>query len=209
MISHKLNEIERSPTTITIIRDGRTIETLAVAADAVDEDRIIRGMVGRDLEHRFPDARAATIGEVVLRGRGLDGARTRIDATGWSSTTPTSTSARARSSASPGLMGAGRTELAMSVFGRSYGSNVAGRLIMDGKEIARCARCTRRSTPASPTLTEDRKRYGLNLIEDIKRNDLRRPAWASCRKGLRSTSNEEIVVAEEYRTQHEHQDARA
>ena len=55
MISHKLNEIEQIADAITILRDGHTIETLAVAEDKVDEDRIIRGMVGRDLEHRFPD----------------------------------------------------------------------------------------------------------------------------------------------------------
>ena len=54
MISHKLNEIERIADEITIIRDGKTIETLDVTAGDVDEDRIIRGMVGRDLEHRFP-----------------------------------------------------------------------------------------------------------------------------------------------------------
>ncbi len=65
MISHKLNEIEQIADEITIIRDGRTIETLAVAADAVDEDRIIRGMVGRDLEHRFPE-HEPEIGEVLF-----------------------------------------------------------------------------------------------------------------------------------------------
>ncbi|MCW2601784.1 MAG: transporter ATP-binding protein, partial [Frankiales bacterium] len=55
MISHKLNEIEQISDSITIIRDGHTVETLNVERDGVDEDRIIRGMVGRTLESRFPD----------------------------------------------------------------------------------------------------------------------------------------------------------
>ena len=65
MISHKLNEIEAISDSITIIRDGRTIETLDVGAGGVNEDRIIRGMVGRDLNHRFPD-HDPKIGEVIL-----------------------------------------------------------------------------------------------------------------------------------------------
>src|SRR6476661_928439 len=54
IISHKLNEIEQIADSITIIRDGKSIETLDVKADGVDEDRIIKGMVGRTLESRFP-----------------------------------------------------------------------------------------------------------------------------------------------------------
>ena len=71
MICHKLNEIEQIADAITIIRDGKTIETLAVAEDAVDEDRIIRGMVGRDLEHRFPEhsPRSATCCSSSATGR--------------------------------------------------------------------------------------------------------------------------------------------
>jgi putative multiple sugar transport system ATP-binding protein len=55
MISHKLNDIEAIADAITIIRDGQTVETLDVRKGAVDEDRIIRGMVGRSLESRFPE----------------------------------------------------------------------------------------------------------------------------------------------------------
>ena len=71
MISHKLNEIERVADAITILRDGKTIETLDVTAGDVDEDRIIRGMVGRDLEHRFPD-HTPDIGEVLFEVSRLD-----------------------------------------------------------------------------------------------------------------------------------------
>ena len=100
MISHKLNEIEQIADEITIIRDGKTIETLAVAADAVDEDRIIRGMVGRDLEHRFPE-HEPEIGEVLFELERLVGDAPAGRAPGRSSRTRTSPCAAARSSASP------------------------------------------------------------------------------------------------------------
>ncbi len=67
MISHKLNEIAAIADSITIIRDGRTVETLDAAAGEVDEDRIIRGMVGRSLDHRFPpDHTPPSIGETFF-----------------------------------------------------------------------------------------------------------------------------------------------
>lgn len=68
IISHKLNEIEAIADTITILRDGRTIESLDVRADGVNEDRIVRGMVGRALDSRFPD-RTPDIGEVFFEVR--------------------------------------------------------------------------------------------------------------------------------------------
>ncbi len=68
MISHKLNEIAAIADSITIIRDGRTVETLDAAAGEVDEDRIIRGMVGRSLDHRFPE-HTPQIGEVFFEVR--------------------------------------------------------------------------------------------------------------------------------------------
>ncbi len=165
IISHKLNEIKAIADEVTIIRDGRTIETLDLAD--VTENRIIKGMVGRDLEHRYPD-RTVTIGEEVFRVEDwtvhhpTDGDRTIIHGA--------SLNVRAGEVVGiAGLMGAGRTELAMSIFGRSYGSRISGRLFMRGNEIQA------RSVPEAirnglAYATEDRKVYGLNLIDDIKRN---------------------------------------
>ncbi|WHT22518.1 sugar ABC transporter ATP-binding protein [Crossiella sp. CA-258035] len=167
IISHKLNEITAIADSITIIRDGRTVQSMDVHAEEVSEDRIIAGMVGRDLTHRFPP-RTPRIGAEVLRIED------------WTVHDPARPERAVLQDVSlsvrrgeivglAGLMGAGRTELAMSVFGRSWGTGFAGRIFKDGKEIApRSVRAAIRHGIAY--VSEDRKRYGLNLIEDIRRN---------------------------------------
>ncbi|MFB9376368.1 multiple monosaccharide ABC transporter ATP-binding protein [Kineococcus gynurae] len=192
MISHKLNEIEAIADSTTIIRDGRTIETLDMRADAVTEERIIRGMVGRDLDSRFPE-RESHPGEEVLRienwtvehpvqdRRVVDGASLDVRA--------------GEVVGIAGLMGAGRTELAMSVFGRSYGRYVEGQIFKRGKPIQ--ARSVREAVKHGLAYaTEDRKKYGLNLIDDIKRN-VSAAALGKLTSGGFVNANEEIRVAEE------------
>ncbi|SDQ16465.1 multiple monosaccharide ABC transporter ATP-binding protein [Quadrisphaera sp. DSM 44207] len=194
MISHKLNEIEAVSDSVTIIRDGRTIETLDMKADGVTQDRIIRGMVGRDLEHRYPE-RESHPGEEVLRIE---------DWTVWHPTQDRKVVDGANLSVRAGevvgiagLMGAGRTELAMSVFGHSYGRNTTGRLYKRGREIkARTVQEAIRHGIAYAT--EDRKKYGLNLIEDIKRN-VSAAALGKLSRGGWVNGNEEIKVAEDSR----------
>ena len=165
MISHKLNEIARVADEITIIRDGKTIETLDVTAGDVDEDRIIRGMVGRDLEHRFPD-HTPDIGEVMFEIRDwtvmhpLDHHREVIR--------KANLNVRAGEIVGiAGLMGAGRTELARSIFGRSYGSRNEGTLILNGKELT-LGTVTAAIDAGIAYVSEDRKGLGLNLLDDIK-----------------------------------------
>jgi len=194
IISHKLNEIKKVSDTVTVIRDGKTIETIAKAD--VTEDRIIKDMVGRDLEHRYPD-HTPNIGEELLRVED------------WTAHHPQDTSrvmvdkvnlhVRAGEIVGiAGLMGAGRTEFAMSLFGQSYGSKITGKVFLRGKEIK-----TRSVAEAIEHgiayATEDRKTYGLNLIEDIKRNI----SMASLKKlekyGL-VHDNEEYKVANEFRS---------
>ncbi|WP_173426338.1 multiple monosaccharide ABC transporter ATP-binding protein [Amycolatopsis orientalis] len=193
MISHKLNEIAAIADSITILRDGRTIETLDAAS--VTEDRIISGMVGRKLENRFPP-REPRIGDEVLRIED------------WTVHSPTQhgrvvvdgaslTLRRGEIVGLAGLMGAGRTELAMSVFGRSYGKDISGRLIKDGKEIE--VRTVGDAVEHGIAYaTEDRKRYGLNLIEDIQRNVSGAALGKLARRGW-VDENEEHRVAEEFR----------
>ncbi|MEQ6897893.1 multiple monosaccharide ABC transporter ATP-binding protein [Microbacterium sp. KR10-403] len=196
LISHKLNEIKKVADTVTIIRDGQTIETLDAASPEVNEDRIIKGMVGRDLTHRFPE-HTPHIGEELLRiedwtvHHPSDRARVVVD--------HADLTVRAGEIVGiAGLMGAGRTELAMSVFGHSWGVDISGTVYKRGEPV------NTRSVPAAiraglAYATEDRKTYGLNLIDDIARN--------VSAAGLSSLSNRlgwvdgnrEHVVAEQYR----------
>ena len=196
LISHKLGEVTSIADAITVLRDGRTVETLRTGDGEVTQERIIRGMVGRDLESFYPD-RVSEPGEEVLRIE---------DWTVWHPTQDRKVvdgvglSVRAGEVVGiAGLMGAGRTELAMSVFGRSYGRDIGGRLYVRGREV--------RARSVSETIgngiayaTEDRKRYGLNLIEDVRRN----VSAAALRKLASRTGwvdgNEEIRVAEESRS---------
>ncbi|GIG68183.1 multiple monosaccharide ABC transporter ATP-binding protein [Phytomonospora endophytica] len=167
LISHKLNEVTAVADRITILRDGRTIETLDAGSGAVDEDRIIKGMVGRDLDHRFPP-REPEIGELLF------------EVEGWTVDHPTVAGRRVVKDASvtvrrgeivgiAGLMGAGRTELAMSVFGRSYGSYVGGEVRMNGRAL-RLRTVSEAIDAGIAYVTEDRKQFGLLLDEDIRRN---------------------------------------
>ena len=69
IISHKLNEVSYVADDITVIRDGKTIETLHKGVDDFSEDRIIRGMVGREISDRFPKRSGVTIGDVCMEVR--------------------------------------------------------------------------------------------------------------------------------------------
>jgi len=196
IISHKLNEIAEIADRTTIIRDGRTVETLDMADAGSTQDRIIRGMVGRDLSNRFPE-REPSIGAEVLRVEDwtvlhpTQSGRKVIDGAGFS--------VRAGEVVGiAGLMGAGRTELAMSIFGRSYGRTVGGRVYLHGKEI-QTRTVAEAISHGLAYATEDRKTFGLNLIDDVRRNitaaglgKLARFGWVN--------GNEEMKVAEEYRT---------
>ncbi len=193
IISHKLNEIKKVADTVTVIRDGKTIET--IAKSDVTEDRIIKDMVGRDLEHRYPD-HEPHIGEELLRVEDWnayhpqDPTRKVVD--------NVSMNVRAGEIVGiAGLMGAGRTEFAMSLFGQSYGTRITGKVFMRGQEIK-----TRTVSEAIGNglayATEDRKTYGLNLIEDIKRN-ISMASLGKLEKGGLVNDNEEFAVANEYR----------
>ncbi|HOY80990.1 MAG TPA: sugar ABC transporter ATP-binding protein, partial [Rhodoglobus sp.] len=193
IISHKLNEIKKISDSVTVIRDGKTIET--IAKKDVTEERIIKDMVGRDLEHRYPD-HTPHIGDEILRVENWtahhpqDPSRVMVDNINLNVK-------RGEIVGLAGLMGAGRTEFAMSLFGKSYGSRISGKVFKDGEEIQ-----TRTVAEAIDNgiayATEDRKVYGLNLIEDIKRNISMASLGKLSRLGL-VNDNEEYKVANEYR----------
>ncbi|WP_436762897.1 multiple monosaccharide ABC transporter ATP-binding protein [Streptosporangium sp. V21-05] len=195
IISHKLNEIQAIADSTTILRDGRTIETLDMRNDRVTEDRIISGMVGRDLEHRFPP-HEPRIGEEALRIEDWTvhspSQHGRVVVSGANLTLR-----RGEIVGLAGLMGAGRTELAMSVFGRSYGTGISGRVYKDGREI-QLRTVGEAIGHGLAYATEDRKRYGLNLIEDIKRNVSAAALGKLARRGW-VDDNKEYQVADGFR----------
>lgn len=195
IISHKLNEVTAVADVITVLRDGHTIETLRTGIDDTSEERLIRGMVGRDLAHRFP-GREHAVGDVAFAVRDwtvhhpIDHERKVVDGVSLDVR-------RGEIVGIAGLMGAGRTELAMSVFGRSYGHAISGRLFKDGKEIT--ARTVAEAVSNGIAYaTEDRKHFGLNLIDTITRN-LSLSALGKVRRGPLINHHDEAVVAERLR----------
>lgn len=195
LISHKLNEVIKVSDRITILRDGKTIETMDIKADGVTEERIISGMVGRDLTNRYPE-REPDIGNVLLEIRDWTvyheqhAERKVLDRVSMYVR-------KGEIVGIAGLMGAGRTELAMSLFGRSYGRNISGTILKEGKEI-RNNTVNEAIANGFAYVTEDRKEYGLILMEDIKRN-LSLTGLAKLVNGLVVNEREEVLMAEDMR----------
>ena len=177
IISHKLNEIAYCADKITVIRDGQSIETLDSLTDTITEERIIKGMVGREMTSRYP-RREHNIGDIALEVKN------------WTVYHPLYTEQKLVDNVSltvrrgevvgvAGLIGAGRTELAMSIFGRAYGSNISGELYKDGRPLHL------HSIPQAiengfAYVSEDRKGNGLITSNSIKHNiTLARPQFIS------------------------------
>jgi len=195
IISHKLNEIERVADEITIIRDGHSIETLNVKADGVDEDRIIRGMVGRTLESRFPE-RTPNIGETFFEVRDWVVQHPQV-ADRLVVKNSSFSVRRGEIVGFAGLMGAGRTELAMSVFGRSYGNFISGEIYKDGRQI-QVRNVSEAIDNGMAYVSEDRKVLGLNLLDDIKESIVAAKLSKIAKRGV-VDDLQEYAVAEQYR----------
>jgi putative multiple sugar transport system ATP-binding protein len=195
LISHKLSEVSRVADSITILRDGATIETLDCHKDTITEDRVIRGMVGRDLTHRFPP-RDPNIGEIIFEVRD------------WNVYHPLHEDRKVSTNVNInvrkgevvgiyGLMGAGRTELAMSIFGRAYGTRISGTAYKHGREID-ISTIDKAIANGIAYATEDRKAYGLILIQEIKNNITLTNLEAISEAGL-VNEPKEMAVTREYR----------
>jgi putative multiple sugar transport system ATP-binding protein len=167
LISHKLNEVLKVAERVTILRDGKSIETLDMKKDLVDEDRIVKGMVGREITDRFPQ-RNAQIKETLFEIRNWNVYHPHQDNRKICDDINLEVKA-GEVVGIAGLMGAGRTELAMSVFGRSYGKNISGEVYVNGEQID-----TRRVDLVIKSgvayVSEDRKGLGLILDSTIKSN---------------------------------------
>lgn len=195
LISHKLNEISKVADTITVLRDGGVVSNLDCATGAVSEEDIIRDMVGRNLEDRFPQ-RDPQIGETIL------------EVSNWTVHHPLHADRKVVDDVSfhvrrgevvgiAGLMGAGRTELAMSLFGRSYGTRISGEVRING-ELADVSTVARAIGNGLCYATEDRKTYGLILDEPIRRN-IPLANLLGISDGIVVDEGRELAVAGDYR----------
>ena len=194
LISHKLQELEGIADTVTILRDGKTIETLKLG-DSLPTDRIIKGMVGREITDHFPKRDTAP-GDV------------RFEVVGLSSYHPENDERKIVNNVCfnirkgeivgfAGLMGAGRTEIAMAIFGRAYGQKISGDVFVDGTQVNnRTVKSTIESGIAY--LTEDRKAKGLSLVHSVKQN-MTLVTLKKFTKLAVISGDQEIYEAEEFR----------
>ncbi|MBO6895330.1 MAG: sugar ABC transporter ATP-binding protein [Roseibium sp.] len=194
IISHKLNEVRYVADSVTVIRDGMTVSNLD-ATGGLSEDDIVRDMVGRDMTHRFPE-HVRSPGKVLLEVRD------------WNVWHPEHTERQVIKEASfnvragevvgiAGLMGSGRTELAMSIFGRSYGRNISGSVRLNDNEID-VSTVDRAINAGISYVTEDRKTLGLVLDETIRFNTTL-ANLNDVSSGPVLNKNEETRVAERFR----------
>ncbi|MCW5321414.1 ATP-binding cassette domain-containing protein [Verminephrobacter aporrectodeae subsp. tuberculatae] len=167
LISHKLNEISRVADAITVLRDGSTVETMDCSAAPASEDRVIRAMVGREMAERYP-RRVPRIGDTVFEVRNWRAYHPQRSERAFIQDVNLHVR-RGEIVGIAGLMGAGRTELAMSIFGRSWGQRISGEVRLHGKpiDVSTVERAVRHGLAY---VTEDRKGNGLVLNEDIQFN---------------------------------------
>lgn len=167
IITHKLNEVRKVADQITVLRDGMTVKTLDCHKEEISEDVIIRNMVGRDLEDRYPP-RDVPIGETILEVKNWNAYHQQHrDRQVLHDINVTVRKGEVVGIA--GLMGAGRTEFAMSVFGKSYGHKISGEVLIHGKPVD--VSTVRKAIDAGLAyVTEDRKHLGLVLNDNILHN---------------------------------------
>ena len=195
LITHKLNEITKVCDKITVLRDGSTIETLDKKTDDISMHRIIKSMVGRELTNLYPP-RDSNIGDIVFEVRD------------WSVYHPNFSDIEILHKVNinvrkgevlgiAGLMGSGRTELAMSIFGKSYGQKITGELYKDGKRIV-INNPTQAINAGIAYVSEDRHEYGLINGMSIKDN----VSLTSLKKFIKNYSidvDKEIMKVNEYK----------
>lgn len=196
IISHKLNEIQDITDNVTIIRDGSTVGYMPnTIEEPLNQDKLIAAMVGRELTSLYPEHKSK-VGEEIFRvdnwtvHHPIDQERKVVD--------DASISVKAGEIVGiAGLMGAGRTELAMSVFGKSYGAHITGKVYIHGKETD-TSTVKKAIAAGLAYATEDRKGYGLNLLQSIRENASLAALYKYSKKGIMD-GNIERVISEKYR----------
>lgn len=196
IITHKLNEVVYVADKITVVRDGSTVETLDCHENEVSEERIIKGMVGREITDRFPKRSGVEIGDVNMEVKDwtvfhpIYAERKVVDNVNFNVR-------KGEVVGIYGLMGAGRTELAMSIFGKSYGSTVTGTMQLNGQTVN--LKSPREAIDAKLAyVTEDRKGNGLVLGKSIRVNTSLANMKGVSQRGVIDT-DQEYNVAVEYK----------
>ncbi|RED56808.1 ATP-binding cassette domain-containing protein [Cohnella lupini] len=195
MISHKLKEVIAIADKATVLRDGRTICTLDASKGEISESIIIKNMVGREIDDIYPKRANKAIGKTILEVKK------------WSAHDPQLGRQvvkevnlhvkKGEIVGIAGLMGSGRTELALSIFGNPKSYKLQGELLLDG--IPRTIKHPSEAIKAGIAyVTEDRKGDGLFLIQDIKSNVTAANLRAISSSGVINV-NEEVKVANQYK----------
>ena len=196
MISHKLKEITAIADTITVLRDGSTICSMNTAEHMVTEAEIIKHMVGREIDNIYPKREKKEFGDVCLEIK---------DWTVFDSVKQREILHQVNMKVHKGeivglqgLMGAGRTELALSLFGNTPGYKItSGEILLNGEsQYFKNPKAAIKAGVAY--VTEDRKGNGLVLIQNIKYNTSL-ANLEELTEGLAINENEEINIANEYK----------
>jgi putative multiple sugar transport system ATP-binding protein len=206
MISHKLGEVLKVADSVTIIRDGKSISSYKTKEDNLTEEKIIKDMVGRILTGRYPPRKKLA----TAAGAAMEAGEEEIvfEVKNWTTYHPDYHSIKVVDNASfylkkgevlafCGPMGAGRTELMMSLYGHSYGSKSEGDLFIKGSK-AKLPNARAALKAGLGYLSEDRKGLGLILIQDIKTNISISSLQKLSRLGF-VLEGQEIKAAETYR----------
>lgn len=195
MISHKLKEVISIADTVTVLRDGQTVCTLDAAKGEVSEPVLIKHMVGREIENIYPKREHKRSDEVALEVRGWNA---HSSALGRDVLKDVSFNVKKGEIIGfAGLMGSGRTELALSIFGNPTGFQVNGDLFINGRKMD-FKRPEDAIDAGIAYVTEDRKAKGLILIQDVKQNITLADLQEIARSGV-IDSNAEVKVANDYR----------
>ncbi len=195
LISHKLKEVIEIADMVTVLRDGKTICTLNAAKGEVSEPILIKNMVGREIDNVYPKRESKQIGDIVFEVKN------------WSAYSPVLgrellhdvhfNVRRGEIVGFSGLMGSGRTELALSLFGNPDKYRVQGEMYLDGKKC-HFGHTSEAIASGLAYVTEDRKADGLILIQDVKQNITLANLKEIANNGV-VNNNAEIQVATEYK----------
>ncbi len=196
IISHKLKEVVDIADSVTILRDGQTVCTLSAKKGEVTEHDLIKHMVGREIDNIYPKREHKGSDEIVLEVKNWNAYDPNIGRNILKNMNFNIKKGEIVGFA--GLMGAGRTELAKSIFGNPDGYKINGEMRVKNKNV-NFSHSQQAIASGLAYVSEDRKGNGLILMQDIKQNiTLANLGAISNQLGV-VDGNAEVKIANEYR----------